>query len=444
MSAANPPVGPAVRRVTSWGRLSCEPHLIQPLRDRSRLALPGGSGGSALPFGNGRSYGDVCLNPGGRLWTTRGLDRFIAFDPSTGVIECEAGLLLDEIIAVVLPRGWFLPVTPGTRFATLGGAIANDVHGKNHHRAGTLGEHVRSLVLARTDGTIIECSPSSRHEWMAATIGGMGLTGVIVSARMQLMPVPSEWMCTETIAFDTLADFFRLSRDSENQWEYVVSWIDCVHGQGLDTRGIFFRANHASHEAAAPKARQRVVPVTPPFSLINQVSLRAFNAAYFLANRLRSGRRLQHLLPFFYPLDSLLGWNRVYGPRGFYQYQCVVPRAAEIDSTAELMKVIRTSGQGSFLAVLKTFVDRPPAGLLSFPLAGTTLALDFPNEGERTEKLFARLDAIVREAGGRLYPAKDARMGRELFEQGYPRLTQFLPYRDAGISSAMSRRLFGA
>ena len=444
MPAANPPADPAVRPVSSWGRVSCELHRVQPLRDRSHLVLEASADDPALPYGNGRSYGDACLNPGGRLWMTRGLDRFIAFDTSTGVIECEAGVLLDEIITVALPRGWFLPVTPGTRYATLGGAIANDVHGTNHHRSGTLGEHVRSLLLARTDGSRIECSPARQPDWLAATIGGLGLTGVIVSARVQLKPVPGEWMLTETLTFNTLADFFRLSRESERGWEYVVSWVDCVHGRGLDTRGIFFRANHVAHAAVAPTLRERSMPVTPPVSLINRASLRAFNEAYFLANRLRSGRRLQHLLPFFYPLDGVRDWNRIYGPRGFFQYQCVVPRAGEIEATAELMKAIHASGRGSFLAVLKTFGDRSPAGMLSFPLEGTTLALDFPNEGERTERLFSRLDAIVGHAGGRLYPAKDARMGRELFHQGYPRLLEFLPYRDAGISSAMSRRLLGS
>ena len=444
MCAALSVTDPGVRGVSSWGRLSRELHRLQPLRDRNHLDLAGADGGFALPYGNGRSYGDACLNPGGRLWTTRTLDRFIDFDTTTGEIECEAGVLLDEIIAVALPRGWFLPVTPGTRFVTLGGAIANDVHGKNHHRAGTLGEHVRSLLLARSDGSRVECSASQHSDWLAATIGGLGLTGVIVSVRLQLMAVPGPWLRTEVRPFETLADFFAQSRESERDWAYTVSWVDCVHGRGRDTRGIFFRGNHAAHDAAVPVARERAVPFTPPVSLINRVTLRAFNAAYFRAQRLRHGSRMQHLLPFFYPLDSLLEWNRIYGPRGFFQYQCVVPRGTELEATAELMVAIRTSGQGSFLAVLKTFGDRAPAGLLSFAMAGTTLALDFPNEGERTEELFSRLDAIVGAAGGRLYPAKDARMGRDLFRQSYPRLGEFLRYRDPGISSSLSRRLLGA
>lgn len=431
----------AASPVSAWGCLSREPHRLLPLRDRHDLQLGSAAEGPGLAFGNGRSYGDACLNPGGLLWTTRTLDRFIAFDHRSGVIECEAGVLLDDIIRVALPHGWFLPVTPGTRFVTLGGAIAHDVHGKNHHRGGTLGEHVLSLSLVRTDGRRIECSPTAQADWLGATIGGMGLTGVIVAVRLQLKPTPGPWISTETLPYESLAEFFSLSRESEIDWEYTVSWVDCVHGQGSDVRGLFIRGNHADHPAEVAPARTMTVPFTPPFSLVNRGTLRAFNASYFRANRRRGKARIQHVNPFFYPLDGLLEWNRIYGPKGFFQYQCVIPRSQEVAGTAELMQTIRDSGLGSFLAVLKTFGDRPAAGLMSFPMAGTTLALDFPNDGERTKQLFARLDAIVGQAGGRLYAAKDARMPAALFHQGYPRLPDFLPYRDPGISSALSRRL---
>jgi len=448
MAAAAPlsAADPGVAAVASWGRLSHELHRVTPLRDRGALALTASAASPALPYGNGRSYGDACLNPGQRLWALRSLDRFIGFDPHSGVIECEAGVLLDDIISAALPHGWFLPVTPGTRFATLGGAIANDVHGKNHHRAGTFGEHVLSLELARTDGSRRRCSRSENTNWFEATIAGLGLTGVIVSARVQLLKVPGPWLATEVLPFDTLRGFFALSRESEAAWTYTVSWIDCVHGGrgGHDTRGIFFRANPSTYDEPAPAPHERSVPLTPPLSLINRLSLRAFNSLYYRAHRLRSGPRPQHWRPFFYPLDGVRDWNRIYGPHGFYQYQCVLPRAAEEAASAELLATIRASGSGSFLAVLKTFGERPAAGLLSFPMAGTTLALDFPNEGQRTLALFARLDAIVTAAGGRLYPAKDAAMSRAMFEQGYPRLPDFLPLRDPGISSAMSRRLMGA
>jgi FAD/FMN-containing dehydrogenase len=432
--------------VKAWGRLSADPHDTLRISEQP-LRLPGGSR-PALAHGNGRSYGDVALNPNGRLWLMGGLDRFIAFDAASGLIECEAGVLLDDIVRIALPQGWFLPVTPGTRFITLGGAIANDVHGKNHHGAGSFGHHVQALTLLRTDGERIHCGPQSRPEWFAATVGGMGLTGVILSARLQLMRVPGEWMQGESQAFRSLPEFFLLSAEAERRQAYVVSWIDCVHSSSHhssgDARGILFAASHANDAAAAPPpSRARRVPVTPPLSLVNGLSLRAFNTAYYHRHAGRQGALRQHLLPFFYPLDSLLEWNRIYGPRGFHQYQCALPRRDEQAATAELLRAIRQSGQGSFLAVLKTFGERVGLGLLSFPMPGTTVALDFPNQGAPTLALFERLDAIVREAGGRLYPAKDGRQSRAMFEAGYPRHAEFLAWRDPGLSSAMSRRIFG-
>lgn len=439
--------GALVRPVTSWGRLSHHPHRVTELRDRSLLELPvacadpPGGRLPGLPFGNGRSYGDVCLNPQGGLWMTGGLDRFIAFDRESGLLECEAGVLLDDIIRVALPHGWFLPVTPGTRYVSVGGAIANDVHGKNHHRQGTFGEHVRQLQLVRTDGSRRDCHAAGDADWLHATIGGMGLTGLIVTARLQLLRVPGPWLDTETLPFHSLDEFYALAQASEGAWAYSVAWIDCVHGNSHALRGLFFRANHAAHDAPPPGASRGRVPFTPPVSLINSLSLRGFNAAYFRVQRWKPARRFQHLLPFFYPLDGLRDWNRIYGPHGFYQYQAVVPRGVERDATAAMLAAIRRSGQGSFLAVLKTFGERAPAGLLSFPMAGTTLALDFPNLGPRTDALFRQLDAVVAQAGGRIYAAKDARMGRDLFRAGYPELQRFKAFRDPGIASGLSRRL---
>ena len=424
----------------SWGRLERSPCIALDLADRTqvaeRLRRPGPPG---LAYGNGRSYGDVCLNPNGRLWRTRGLDRFIAFDPATGVVHCEAGVLLSELTAVTLPQGWFLAVTPGTQFVTVGGAIANDVHGKNHHLTGTFGRHVRRFCLARTDGSLLDCSPAENAGLYAATIGGLGLTGVIVDAELQLRRVPGPWVDVETLAFENLDAFFTLSEQS--QTEYTVAWIDCAARGSALGRGIFLRGTHAADQRpAAPKAPRRV-PFTPPISLINGLSLRAFNFTYYRLNAARQGRSQQHYLPYFYPLDHVLEWNRIYGPRGFYQYQSVVPPAHARDATRAMLEAIGSSGTGSFLAVLKVFGDVPSPGLLSFPMPGTTLALDFPNLGARTQALFTRLDAIVREAGGRIYAAKDARQPRDLFTQGYARLDEFRSYRDPGIDSAMARRL---
>jgi FAD/FMN-containing dehydrogenase len=435
----------AMVNLSSWGRLGSWPHRLQAPADRLSLPelirhdLPG------LPFGNGRSYGDVCLNPEGTLWRMGGLDRFIAFDAATGLLSCEAGVLLRDIQRALLPRGWSLPVTPGTQLVTVGGAIANDVHGKNHHVHGSFGDHVRALVLLRTDGERIECGPEQQPDWFAATVGGMGLTGVIESAQLQLKRVPSAWLDTETLIYESLDEFFQLSDDSEAGWEHTVSWIDCLAGSR--SRGVFLRANpsapQAGDAAREPAPRTRALPLTPPVSLVNRLSLRPFNATYFRLKKRGVGQSRQPVEPFMYPLDSLLEWNRMYGPRGFYQYQSVVPTEGAPDAVRAMLEAIARSGQGSFLAVLKTFGARQSPGMLGFPMPGATLALDFPNNGTPTLELFERLDAIVREAGGRLYPAKDARMPRDLFEAGYPRLPDFLPYRDPGISSAMSRRLMG-
>ncbi|MFT3779351.1 MAG: FAD-binding oxidoreductase [Ottowia sp.] len=432
-------------RVGSWGGLGAEPHEALPLDGlSSALPLPA-AGQTILPHGLGRSYGDVCLNPGGALWLTASADHWLDFDADTGLLTCQAGALLGDIQRLLAPRGWMLPVTPGTQFVTVGGAIANDVHGKNHHVAGSFGNHVRSLVLRRTDGRRIVCGPDQEADWFRATVGGLGLTGLIAQATLQLRRVAGPWLDTETIAFDTLDRFHALAAESEAGWEYTVSWIDCLDRRG---RGLFMRANHRGDDADVPRHTPRqsglAMPITPPLSLVNTVSLRGFNALYYHAHRLRAGRAVSHYRPFFYPLDGIAHWNRMYGPRGFYQYQCVVPFEGGERSIADMLSQIAQSGQGSFLAVLKTFGHRPSLGLLSFPRPGITLALDFPNQGEKTLRLFDRLDAIVGAAGGRIYPAKDARMPAGLFQSGYPQWAQMQPYRDPGISSTMSRRLLGS
>jgi FAD/FMN-containing dehydrogenase len=429
--------------VSSWGRLSHDEHIEVPLINRAQVKNVIQEFKPGIPYGNGRSYGDVCLNANGVLWTLGGLDRFIAFDLRAGRIICEAGVLLRDIQRLAIPRGWMLPVTPGTQMVTVGGAIANDVHGKNHHVFGTFGDHVQKIRLVRTNGEIIDCGPKLQPPWFAATVGGLGLTGIITEVEIQLRRVAHGWLDTETIPYHDLNEFFQLSDNSENDWEHTVSWVDCMSNAG---RGIFMRANPATANhigAHEYQDKNRGILFEPPFSLVNGVSLRLFNAVYFHLKKFKSGKAVTYYEPFFYPLDNLQGWNRIYGPKGFFQYQSVVPRSTGKEAIQAMLKEINRSGGGSFLAVLKTFGDRQSPGMLSFPQPGVTLALDFPNKGALTEKLFKRLDAIVGEAGGRLYMAKDARMPQDLFEEGYPRLNEFLGYRDPGITSSMSRRLMG-
>ena len=442
-------------KIASWGRLAHHSHNIVQLADHRTLSQPIQHGLPGICYGMGRSYGDVCLNPGGTLWQTRRMNRFISFDQNTGLLQCEAGVTLKEIQDCLVPRGWILPVTPGTQLVTVGGAIANDVHGKNHHVLGTFGEHVTGFRLERTDGTTLDCDRDHNADLFKATIGGLGLTGVISTAQIRLRRIDSPWLLTDTVPFANLDDFFSLADTSEADWEHTVSWIDCLTGS--QTRGIFLRANHASEEALAslparqqPARRKRPpasikLPLTPPVSLVNKLSLRPFNAAYYAMNVRKAGASAAHYQSFFYPLDKIHHWNRMYGRRGFYQYQCVVPRNSARQAIADMLAAIAAAGEGSFLAVLKTFAERPAAGLLSFPMAGATLALDFPNKGARTERLFARLDDIVTQAGGRPYAAKDARMPATMFAEGYASgLQEFSAFRDPGISSAMSRRLLGS
>ena len=423
---------------SAWGNLGW-PSAAAELRLPDRAAALPVTDTSLLPYGNGRSYGDVCLNPGGSLLQMRGLDRFIAFDAETGVLVCEAGVLLADILALIVPRGWFLLVTPGTRYVTVGGAIANDVHGKNHHAAGSFGAHVRGFELLRSDGSRRRCSPTENADWFAASIGGLGLTGVITQATLQLRRIAGNSIAVRNQRFVGLDEFFALNARAEVEHEYAVAWIDCLAGT---PRGVLMAGDHADETIAAPRGGKNV-PLTPPLSLINKASLHAFNAAYY-GKPWPGGwptEQTVHYQPYFYPLDAIGNWNRIYGPRGFYQYQSVVPQAAAREATGEMLAAIAASGQGSFLAVLKTLGAQSSPGLLSFPMAGTTLALDFPNRGAPTLKLFERLDAIVRAASGRLYAAKDARMPGAMFRETYPGWQAFQSFVDPKFSSGFWRRV---
>ncbi len=431
---------PHNRILHSWGRLSADMHSLVAL-PRGAKTLPRTDKGSLLALGKARSYGDSCLNPEGALLDMTAHDRLIELDPGTGHLRAEAGVTLGEIQRLALPRGWLLPVSPGTQFVTLGGAVANDVHGKNHHAMGSFGDHVTLLEILRSDQGPVRCSREEEPELFAATIGGLGLTGIIREVGVQLRPVAGGWLETETLIFDGLKAFFELSAASEADWEYAVSWLDCTRGQAV--RGVFFRANHADITDPLPRRRVKTVPLTPPVSLINNMSLRVFNRLYYGTNKRKVGKGMQDIWSFYYPLDALCEWNRLYGPRGFYQYQSVVPPGSARAATEEMLDTIAAARQGSFLMVLKVFGDRPAPGMLSFPAPGVTFAMDFPNRGLATRDLFDGLDRIVMAAGGRLYPAKDARMSREVFRRGYPGLDRFLQWRDPALGSAFSRRVIG-
>ena len=428
-------------RIFSWGRYpkTAHQHVHKPAwNDQIPEILKAAAPGSLLPYGLGRSYGDSCLNAGRELVDCRRLNRILGFDESTGILSCEGGVSLSDILDVFLPRGWFLPVTPGTRFVTVGGAIANDVHGKNHHRAGTFGAHVSQIGLHRSNDGLVICNSDLNSEMLRATIGGLGLTGLIAWADVQLKRVRGPLIDAESIPFQSLKSFLDLSRESDGRFEYTVAWLDCFAGK--NARGIFFRGNHS---AESGKITSSILSPKVPFALpgwvLNRYTIKAFNTAYYRAHA-RKGKSVVPCDSFFYPLDSIRQWNLLYGKKGFLQYQCVIPES-NVEAFGELLELIAHSGMGSCLGVLKQFGSAPPEGMLSFPRPGLTLALDFAMRGERTLQLLRSLDPIVLQSGGALYPAKDARMSPALFEASFPQWRSFVPFIDPKMSSSFWRRV---
>ncbi len=416
--------------LSGWGRyprIDCR--VVTPRDEGDAAAAVRAAGNSGLiARGNGRSYGDAALNRRATLSMLR-FDRLLAFDPETGRLTCEAGVLLSDILDTFVPRGWFPAVTPGTRFVTVGGAIAADVHGKNHHKDGSFVDHVDSLDLLLEDGRVITCGPDREPELFTATRGGMGLTGTILRATLRLRPITTAWIRQETVRapdLDTIMGLFEESVD----WTYTVAWIDCLARSARLGRSLLFRGEHAEIEEvpadrrerplATPRHRTISVPCDAPPGVLNRWTVAAFNAIYYRLGT--PGTAIVGAWPFFYPLDSLLDWNRIYGGAGFVQYQCVLPKPASAVGIRALLEAVARAGRGSFLAVLKLLGKQNE--LMAFPMEGYTLALDFPANAP-TFSFLNELDAIVADHGGRLYLAKDARMGTGLLHRGYPGLAAF-------------------
>ncbi|HZH25742.1 MAG TPA: FAD-binding oxidoreductase [Azospirillaceae bacterium] len=436
-------------RLSGWGRfprIECRTVTARTTEDAVRAV--GGAHG-LIARGNGRSYGDAALNPH-RTLCMRGMDRMLAFDPETGVLTCEAGVLLADILDVFVPRGWFPPVTPGTKLVTVGGMIAADVHGKNHHKAGSFGDHVVGLDLLMADGRIVTCGPDQRPDLFHATRGGMGLTGVILRASVRLIPIETAYIRQETLRANDLDEIMGLFEASAG-WTYSVAWIDCLARGARLGRSVLYRGEHARADDLPPdmradpmsvkRKRSLTVPLDLPGFTLNRWTVGAFNELYW-----RRGVPRETLVDydtFFYPLDAILEWNRIYGRSGFVQYQCVLPKAASAAGLRSLLQTIAAAGNASFLAVLKLFGSQE--GMMSFPMEGYTLALDFP-ASSATMGLLLDLDAIVADHGGRLYLAKDARMGASMLRRGYPAIDRFQALRAAAgldqvFRSAQSERL---
>ncbi|MFN3145658.1 MAG: FAD-dependent oxidoreductase [Paracoccaceae bacterium] len=438
------------RPLAGWGRhpvRDCT--LAAPETEAEAAALV--AAGPVIARGNGRAYGDSALGVPATL-STRRMNRMRAFDPATGVLESEAGVLLADIIDTFLPRGWFPAVTPGTKFVTLGGMIAADVHGKNHHRDGAMGETVLWLDLLCPDGRVVRCGPGQERALFEWTVGGMGLTGVILRAAIRLRPVETGWIRQVTRPARDLSRAIELFEENAGA-TYSVAWIDCLATGAAQGRSIVMLGEHARRDqlpddrVARPfrtRARRRLsVPFDLPGWLLNRYSARAFNAAYWNAGLRGAGVRLVDWDSYFYPLDSILGWNRVYGRRGFAQFQCVLPLDAAETGLQRLLNEIARAGQGAFLGVLKRMGAE--ARRFSFPMPGYTLALDFPST-PGLPGLLARMDDIVQEHGGRFYLAKDSHLTAETLRRTDPRSAAFARMRsETGAAgrfvSAQSERL---
>jgi decaprenylphospho-beta-D-ribofuranose 2-oxidase len=435
--------------LSGWGRYpveSCE------LERPERYADLRPTTDTLIARGQGRSYGDASLNENGRVILTERINRMLELDAKLGILRAEAGVTLAEILPVIVKQGWFLPVTPGTKFVSLGGCVAADVHGKNHHHEGGFAEYVLGIELILADGTRKTCSVTENEDIFWATVGGMGLTGIIGEVTLQLIPIQTSQMMVSNHAADNIGHLFQLLQDPALDDRYSVAWIDCLATGDQLGRGIAMFGHHASAAeyksdkplASKPK-RTRSLPFDFPAMALNPLTIGAFNKLYYY----RESRKLTPFLAdydsYFYPLDAIGKWNRMYGKRGFVQYQCVIPDLTALEGMTALLKELSGSRRASFLAVLKR-MGAKGKGLLSFPLAGYTLALDLPIRDKGLFSLLDKLDKIVLQHGGRVYLAKDARLSAESFQAMYPRHEEWLRIKTEidpqhRFSSSLSRRL---
>jgi len=450
-----------IQALSGWGRYPVELcHLFRPEK-RSEVAATMASGlqPSYISRGLGRSYGDAALNKdAGVIWHAL-LNRFLSFDRASGILECESGVSLAEIIHYFLPRGWFLPVTPGTKFVTVGGAIAADIHGKNHHKDGSFSNFVLDFHLLTPTGEVMRCSPASNPDIFWATVGGMGLTGMLLAARIQLRRVDSAYVYVDYYKAVNLEDALAIMEESDERYDYSVAWIDALATGKNMGRSVLMRGNHAAGTELPARLRESGrgiggnsgVPLRPPWNLfmdfpsgmLNRLTVTAFNTTYYALHR-TAARQLVGFEKFFYPLDALDHWNRMYGKRGFVQYQIALPQASGRAGLRTILDRLARSGRASFLAVLKRFGDSGP-GLLSFPMRGYTLALDIP-AARGLVPFLHELDRMTLDHGGRIYLAKDAVLRPGDFAAMYPRLDGFRAIQrkldpKRLLSSSLARRL---
>lgn len=426
----------------SWGRYPKTTQQAHPVRWRTDILPPAKP---LLAYGLGKSYGDACLNDGGTLLDTSNLNHFIEFNAAQGTLTCESGVTLAEILSLIIPRGWFLPVTPGLKYITIGGAISNDVHGKDHAHAGTFGHYLTQFELLRSDGSRLLCTPTQHTELFNATIGGLGLTGLITWVQFSLIPISSVHMNAEQIVTRNFDEVFELFEQSKADFRYTIASIDSSATGKKIGCGYFLRGNHEktttpdlSDSFHTPKIS---IPSPLPASLLTKATIAAFNRMYYHRQLSKSKKMRMHYDAFFYPQDVVANWNYFYGPQGFIQHQCQLPPHTAKAALQEIFQTIQKAGIASPLTTLKMLGPKPSLGHLSFPREGFTLALDFPNTGAPLLKTLDALDTIVKQAGGRIYLAKDARMSPAMFRHSYPDWQKMLPHIDPAFSSSLWRRL---
>lgn len=393
-----------------------------------------------LAYAQGRSYGDVCLNENGILLDTKHLDHFIEYDKEKGILRCEAGVTFANILQLITPHNWFLPVTPSTKKISVGGAIANDIHGKNQHNAGTFGRYILKFELLRSNGEHLICSPTENSELFNATIGGLGLTGLISWVEFSLKKVNGFEMEQESFRFNNISEFLKISEESSKDWEYISAWIDGSAGGTKLGRGIITRANHTNSNIKAKfKSSIFSIPFYLPSFTLNKYIVRLLNNIYFKKPIKQVSKK--NCDAYFYSSDKISHWNKLFGKKGFMQYQCLIPLEHSEQALTEMLNIITVKGSASFLSVLKEFSDIQSPGLLSFPRKGLTLAFDFSNRGQQTLELLNTLDNITIKYNGAIYPAKDARMSSGSFLKYYPKWSNFKKFIDPHFSSNFLRRV---
>lgn len=437
-------------KISNWGNYPAVDGMIEPARFKDEIREIIRKERVLIPRGLGRSYGDASLQE--HMLTPTGFNRFISFDRELGILTCESGVSLAEILEYFVPRGWFLPVSPGTKFVTVGGAIASNIHGKNHHKEGTFCRYLLEMRVMLADGSVRNCSGQINPELFSATCGGMGLTGTILTATFRLKKIETSFISQQVLKTKNLDEIFKLF-DETRDWTYSVAWLDCLAKGRKLGKSVLLLGEHTPLDELKEMKKKKAplethsssqwrIPVYFPEFVLNNMSIQLFNKYYYL--KARSNREtVIPYEPFFYPLDAIANWNKMYGKRGFLQYQFVLPLKNSYEGVKKILETISQKKAGSFLTVLKLFGKEDP--MMSFPMEGYTLSLDFP----ATNRIFPvldELDKLVVKYGGRIYLAKDARMKKETFRAGYPTLDKFMELKrkvdpENKFRSALSERL---